>query len=100
MLDARKPLLTLLSPPSLGSAAASERRAADGELIVRLAAQRLSDLGMHACAESLRRCADELVLRAEELYRSARSDEPDSSHETLLRAAALAIAHRWAQRFS
>lgn len=100
MLDARKPPLTLVVPPPTGSAAASARPADDGALIVRLAAQRLHELGLHGRAEALRLHTEELEPRALALFRVARADEPGASRDVLLRAAAKAIAHRWAQRFN
>lgn len=76
------------------------RRAGDGELILRLAARRLEDLGLMVRASMLRGgIADRaaLSLRAEAAYDLARRQMPDSDRAALLRATALYIAHFYAQ---
>lgn len=80
---------------------ASQRRPGDGEIILRLAAQRLEDLGLIARSMVLRRLAgenDDLRYRAEGAYDWFRRETPDSERSALLLAASRFVAHSFAQR--
>jgi hypothetical protein len=99
--------ISLTTPTAQGSSVFSfleptQRRHGDGELILKMAARRLDEMGLFARATALRGGLSEsyrasLLLRAEAAYDSARRATPDSSREALLRTTSLYIAHFYAQ---